>query len=59
MSIEKNEPTEESVETTESNTGELSKDEADSSAGGIRRGGVFEGGDGGDPGDTGKELKYL
>lgn len=43
MSIEKNEQTE-PVETTEAFTGELSTDEADNAAGGLKR--VWDGGEG-------------
>jgi hypothetical protein len=66
MSIEKNDPTEESVETTETVTGELSTDEAETAAGGLKRvwdggeGGHHEhGGDGRDGGDGKPGLKYV
>jgi hypothetical protein len=57
MSIENIEPTGEPVETPES--AELTTEETETAAGGIRRGGAVEGGEGGDPGDGGKEIKYL
>ena len=64
MSIEKKQPTEEFVETTDSNTGELSKEEADKTAGGHlpwdgpegRRG---EGGSGSGEGGQGKPTNYF
>ena len=59
MSIEKNQPTNEPVETTESNAGELSKEEAENTTGGIHKGGIWEGGEGGDHGDGGKGQKYF
>lgn len=58
MSIENNEPTEETVET---NNGELSKDEADATAGGIRKEfkhGGWDAPHGGDIGDRGPAVRY-
>jgi len=62
MSIETNDPTKESVETTELHNEELSKDEADNTAGGHKKhwehGGGGDGGNGGDGGDGGG-LKFT
>ena len=60
MSIEKG-PTEESVQPTESITGELSQDEADATAGGHKPLDGGEGRFGGEGGEGGKGngLKYF
>jgi hypothetical protein len=60
MSIENNQPTEETVETTDANNGELSKDEADATAGGIQK--KFEHGGWephrGELGDSAPPIRY-